>query len=62
MNGHRRAAEVLPDEVLDRLEAVGVRSLADWFALGRKRFQIFGITRAMARRIDGLAARSYLQP
>lgn len=53
--GQLSAAEVLTDEVLRRLEAVGVHSLAEWRALGVNRFRIFGISRALARRIDSLA-------
>jgi hypothetical protein len=41
--------------LLERLEAEGIRSVADWRALGRRRFRIFGITRSMAAQLDELA-------
>jgi hypothetical protein len=49
--------DTLPDHILDRLDAEGIRSLDDWRALGRRRFRIWGITRSMARKLDALAAR-----
>ncbi|MFZ1905216.1 MAG: hypothetical protein WAU56_07475 [Steroidobacteraceae bacterium] len=45
----------LPPAIADRLAAEGVYTLADWRALGRKRLQLFGITRAMAAQLDELA-------
>jgi hypothetical protein len=48
-------AEV-PAAVRARLEAEDVRTLADWHALGRRRFELFGITRAMATQLDALLA------
>ena len=50
-----RAADVLTEPILARLEAAGVHSFEDWCRLGPSRLKIFGITRAMARRIDALA-------
>lgn len=45
----------LPSHVIALLQAEGVRTLEDWRALGRSRFMIFGITRAMVCKIDALA-------
>ena len=45
--------------LLDRLIAAGVGSLENWRALSpRARRNIFGITVAMARAIDGMAKRA----
>jgi hypothetical protein len=45
----------LPAHVIGLLEAEGVRTLADWRRLGRKRLQIFGVTTAVCRLIDQAA-------
>jgi len=45
----------LPTHVLDLLEHEGVTDLAAWRRLGRKRHQLFGITKAMCRQIDAMA-------
>jgi len=45
----------LPQTLLERLHAEGVATLEAWVALGRKRRQIFGITRAAVELLDGLA-------
>jgi hypothetical protein len=45
----------IPPPILERLLAEGVHDFHQWRALGRKRFRIFGVTTAMARRIDELA-------
>ena len=45
----------LPDSLLERLRAEGVASLEEWVALGRRRRQIFGITRAVVEQLDALA-------
>jgi hypothetical protein len=45
----------IPSALARRLAAEGVHSLADWRALGRKRLQLFGVTRAMAADLDRLA-------
>jgi hypothetical protein len=44
----------LPPAIATRLAAEGVTSLADWRALGRRRLQIFGVTRAMVAQLDEL--------
>jgi hypothetical protein len=41
-----------------RLERYGIVTFADWRALGRKRSQIFGVTRSMAAQIDALTRRA----
>jgi hypothetical protein len=38
-----------------RLEREGIVTLADWRQLGRRRRQIFGITREHVRQIDAIA-------
>lgn len=45
----------LPDRIVERLEQHGVFTLADWGRLGRRRHQLFGITRAVVRQLDKLA-------
>jgi hypothetical protein len=45
----------LPPHLIERLAAEGVHSLTDWRALGRRRHQVWGITRRMAAELDALA-------
>jgi len=45
----------LPAHTLERLHAEGIFTLADWRALGGRRYELWGITRAMVREIDALA-------
>lgn len=45
----------LPPRLLDLLRAEGVSSLDAWVALGRRRRQIFGVTRAAVEQLDSLA-------
>ncbi|HUK03050.1 MAG TPA: hypothetical protein VLW26_12300 [Steroidobacteraceae bacterium] len=47
--------ETLPQRLIELLRAEGVSSLEAWVALGRKRLQIFGVTRAAAKELDALA-------
>jgi hypothetical protein len=46
---------VLPLRLIERLRAEGVATLEDWVALGRRRRQIFGVTRAAVAQLDALA-------
>jgi hypothetical protein len=48
----------LPTRLLERLRAEGVSTLEAWVALGRRRLQIFGITRAVVAQLDALAKAS----
>jgi hypothetical protein len=54
-------APSLPDAIApvirERLASYGIITLTDWQDLGRKRFKIFGITRAMVAEIDAIARR-----
>ena len=45
----------LPPRLVDRLRGEGVVTLEDWVALGRRRLQIFGVTRATVTSLDALA-------
>jgi hypothetical protein len=45
----------LPPTLVTRLAAEGVHSLEDWRALGRKRLQLFGITKRVIKQLDALA-------
>lgn len=45
----------LPLPLLERLRAEGVETLEGWVALGRRRRQIFGVTRAVVLQLDALA-------
>jgi len=45
----------LPRPLIERLRAEGVGTLEAWVALGRRRLQIFGVTRAAVAQIDALA-------
>jgi hypothetical protein len=51
----------LPQTLIERLRAEGIATLEAWVALGRRRRQIFGITRAAVELLDGLA-RTALRP
>jgi hypothetical protein len=42
----------LAPALINRLAAHGVRSLEDWRRLGRGRFRLWGVTRAMVHEID----------
>lgn len=45
----------LAPEIRRRLEREGVHTAAQWRALKHKRFQIFGVTRAMIAQLDAYA-------
>jgi len=45
----------LPLPLLERLRAEGIATLEAWVALGRRRRQIFGVTRASVTQLDALA-------
>ena len=45
----------LPLPLLERLRAEGVATLEAWVALGPRRRQIFGVTRAAVLELDALA-------
>jgi hypothetical protein len=45
----------LPNTLLERLRAEGIETLEAWVALGRRRRQIFGVTRAAVMQLDQLA-------
>ena len=45
----------LPPRLIDLLRAEGVSTLEAWKALGRRRRQIFGVTRAAVEQLDALA-------
>ncbi|MGO9850284.1 MAG: hypothetical protein ACLPTM_01520 [Steroidobacteraceae bacterium] len=45
----------LPNTILERLRAEGIETLEAWVALGRRRRQIFGVTRAAVTQLDQLA-------
>ncbi len=45
----------LPLTLLERLRAEGIATLEAWVALGRRRRQIFGVTRAAVEQLDALA-------
>jgi hypothetical protein len=45
----------LPEPIRTRLAAEGVTTLQQWYALGRRRYQIFGVTHAMVAKLDDLA-------
>lgn len=45
----------LPLPLIERLQAEGIATLEAWVALGRRRRQIFGITRAAVAQLDTLA-------
>jgi hypothetical protein len=41
--------------LLERLHSEGIATLEAWVALGRRRRQIFGVTRAAVEQLDALA-------
>lgn len=45
----------IPRPLIERLRAEGISTLEAWVALGRRRLQIFGVTRAAVAQIDALA-------
>jgi hypothetical protein len=45
----------LPVPLIERLRAEGIATLEAWVALGRRRRQIFGVTRAAVEQLDTLA-------
>jgi len=45
----------LPPPLIERLRSEGVVTLEAWVALGRRRKQIFGVTRAAVAQLDALA-------
>jgi hypothetical protein len=45
----------LPSPLMERLRAEGIATLEAWVALGRRRRQIFGVTRAAVEQLDALA-------
>jgi hypothetical protein len=51
----------LPHTLTERLRAEGVATLEEWVALGRRRRQIFGITRAVVDQLDA-RAKAALRP
>ena len=51
---HTLPAE-LPPPLIQRLRSEGVGTLEAWVALGRRRKQIFGVTRAAVAQLDALA-------
>jgi len=51
---HALPAE-LPLPLIERLRAEGVATLEAWVALGRRRRQIFGVTRSAVAQLDGFA-------
>lgn len=51
---HALPAE-LPLPLAERLRSEGIATLEAWVALGRRRRQIFGVTRAAVEQLDALA-------
>jgi hypothetical protein len=51
----------LPLSLIERLRAEGIATLEAWVALGRRRRQIFGVTRAAVEQLDALA-KAVLRP
>jgi hypothetical protein len=45
----------LPLPLIERLRAEGIATLEAWVALGRRRRQIFGVTRTAVEQLDALA-------
>jgi len=45
----------LPPALVERLRKQGIATLEEWVALGRRRRQIFGVTRAAIAQLDALA-------
>jgi hypothetical protein len=54
MSSHALPPE-LPLSLIERLRAEGVATLEAWVALGRRRRQIFGVTRAAVAQLDAFA-------
>lgn len=48
----------LPARVVHTLELEGVRDLNDWRRLGKRRFELFGITTTTAKKIDTAAGKA----
>jgi hypothetical protein len=44
----------LPGSIVQRLRAESIIALSDWRSRGRKRLQIFGVTRRMVAELDAL--------
>ena len=51
----------LPLPLIERLRAEGIATLEAWVALGRRRRQIFGVTRAAVEQLDAIA-KAVLRP
>jgi hypothetical protein len=49
--------QILPFEplIVERLASHGVRTLADWKRLGRRRHLLFGVTPTLVKKLDQLA-------
>ena len=47
----------LSAHLVDLLAREGVRTLADWRRLGKRRWSIFGVTTAVAKMLDAFAQR-----
>jgi hypothetical protein len=54
MSSHALPPE-LPLSLIERLRAEGIATLEAWVALGRRRRQIFGVTRAAVAQLDAFA-------
>jgi hypothetical protein len=54
MSSHALPPE-LPLSLIERLHAEGIATLEAWVALGRRRRQIFGVTRAAVAQLDAFA-------
>lgn len=48
----------LPPHILQLLEHEGVRTLAEWRELGRRRFAIFGVTHKTIELLDAAAKKA----
>jgi hypothetical protein len=48
----------LPLRLIELLRAEGVATIEAWTALGRRRRQIFGVTRAAVAQLDALAKKT----
>ena len=48
-------AASIPPTIASRLAAYGIVNLEQWRALGRKRLELFGVTRTMCAQLDALA-------
>jgi hypothetical protein len=47
--------DLIPARIIERLTDAGIRSLADWKRLGRRRKEIFGVTPHWIAQLDELA-------